>query len=452
MSLQVHAFRAYAAPSASATNFISALQGQYFTATEHSGTAIACAAGTFGNWSITLPSAPGSGKSFTFTLRVNQADTAAVITISNTATTGTYVATTIALAADDEITIKCVPSGTPTASTPSFAWDFNSTTGSQSLYGTGNVNGTGIFSNRQANPLFRADRTAWGATSGQMPEVVACPGTLTKFTCKLAAAPGATKALTVNLVLNSVVQDGTGGTANTTLSFGAADTKKTATFSLAIVAGDLLLYQLVFTNAPTVNIIHGLTLTSTTAGDSQYGCVGDPNMDNANATKYVGVGAGDGITAYSATETNVAVTTGLSGFSLAKLYIRVSSALGAGRYDFTLRKNTADASLTTFVQSAGPTTTNNDTSNIVTVAAGDVLAMKMVSSSSPAARQMNFGMVQSTASSGGGGGQPARLRLHDMGVQAFPTGGAGTVNIGNPGIAINEITEDEITEDERQAA
>ena len=78
MSLQVHASRTTDNFANNATNYVSPINSQEWTATEFNGSCICAAAGEFRNFAITLPSAPGVGKSVTFTLRVNQSDTAAV--------------------------------------------------------------------------------------------------------------------------------------------------------------------------------------------------------------------------------------------------------------------------------------------------------------------------------------------------------------------------------------
>ena len=65
---------------------------------------------------VAVSTAPGVGKSRTFTVRKNAADTGLVVTISDNATSGNITGQSVPLSAlSDRWTIKAVPSGTPAA-------------------------------------------------------------------------------------------------------------------------------------------------------------------------------------------------------------------------------------------------------------------------------------------------------------------------------------------------
>lgn len=68
-------------------------------------------AGTFRNFRIKLGTAPGTGVTRTFTVRKNGVDTALVVAISGTATTGSDTSNDISFAAGDYISIKHVVTG-----------------------------------------------------------------------------------------------------------------------------------------------------------------------------------------------------------------------------------------------------------------------------------------------------------------------------------------------------
>ena len=246
MSLQVHAFQP-AGLVANATRYVAALNGQYWDAVLHRGSAIGTAAGTFSNWSIVLTVAPGASKSFTFTLMVNGVATAAAITISGTATSGTYTATTIALADGDELAIRAVPSGTPALGRASICWDFNSTTSAESLYGSGNVNGP-IGANRINKVLCVVDNANWDPAATAV-DVVSCAGTLTKATIKLDADVTASGSLTFTITKNGTAQDGSGGTPDTRITFTTGTTKASMTAPLAVAVGDVLAWTAVRTGS-----------------------------------------------------------------------------------------------------------------------------------------------------------------------------------------------------------
>lgn len=70
-------------------------------------------AGTFQNAEISIDTAPSAGKSWTFTMRKNNADQAITITIADAATTGEDRTHTFTVVAGDVVNWKIVPSGTP---------------------------------------------------------------------------------------------------------------------------------------------------------------------------------------------------------------------------------------------------------------------------------------------------------------------------------------------------
>lgn len=329
-------------PSASATTYISPINGQEWDATEASGTSICTAAGTCANLSVVLPVAPGATKSLTFTLRKNAIDTAAVVVISGTATSATYTATSIPLADGDELTIKCVPSGTPTVSNPSVCWDFNGTTPGESIYGMANSDGI-IASARTGRVLCHADVANWEGGNGQ--DVVGCAGALTKATIKLSADVGASGSLTFTITKNGVDQNGGAGTPDTRITFTTGTTKASATFSLAVAPGDLLTWKAVPTGTPvTVRPTTGVRLTATTPGQSHYGAVLAVNL-STSLTHYHFPGQGSD-TAGDATEANRTVTLGLTGFVLHDLRAAVNAAAGSvsgSGHTFNLRQNGASA-------------------------------------------------------------------------------------------------------------
>src|SRR5207344_758289 len=68
------------------------------------------AAGTFTGLAATVAAAPGTGKSWTITLRLNGADTALAVTIANAATTGTSSGS-VAVVAGDLVSYSVAASG-----------------------------------------------------------------------------------------------------------------------------------------------------------------------------------------------------------------------------------------------------------------------------------------------------------------------------------------------------
>jgi hypothetical protein len=69
---------------------------------------------TFGSLHVEVGGAPGSGKTWTFTLRDNTTDTSLSCAITGAATSCT-VASSVTIPAGDTIDLKSVPSGAPPA-------------------------------------------------------------------------------------------------------------------------------------------------------------------------------------------------------------------------------------------------------------------------------------------------------------------------------------------------
>ncbi len=312
-----------------------------------------------------------------------------MITISGTATSGTYVATTPALADGDEITIKCVPSGTPTVTTPSISWDFNSTTAAQSIYGCGNVNGP-IAIDRTNRVLFAIDVSNWNAANAV--ETVACPGNITKATIKLDVDVTASGSVTFTITKNGVDQDGSGGTPDTRITFTTGTTKASATFTLAVAAGDLLTWKCVRTSAPaTIRPILGVRLVSTINGQSQFGAPTTTSF-SSSAVEYWFPGEGQN-TAGDATEANRAVTLGITGFWLTNLYAGTNLSPGTPRsYTFALRKNSGAAGSSVVIADAAIAAHNG---TAVQYAAGDTVTLQVTPTNTPTVRAGGIATIQS---------------------------------------------------------
>lgn len=79
--------------------------------------------GDLSNFYVALRTAPGSGKSRTFTMRRNGTSTIVVVTISDANTTGVDISNFGPVNAGDAITIMSTSSGTPAASEVAFGWE-----------------------------------------------------------------------------------------------------------------------------------------------------------------------------------------------------------------------------------------------------------------------------------------------------------------------------------------
>lgn len=117
-----------------ATNYMPVTGGIAPTATEANTFIVVPISGYIESLSAVLGTAPGSGKSYTFTLRKNSTNTAMAFTISGTSTTGSTPPIRIAVSAGDKIDISSVPASTPSASKVALGFVFSSNTDRKFLY------------------------------------------------------------------------------------------------------------------------------------------------------------------------------------------------------------------------------------------------------------------------------------------------------------------------------
>lgn len=100
--------------SASATRYLP-IQGGILSTTSGNAETIIPTAGTINSAYMVLGGTPGAAKSYTATLVKNTVDTAIVITISGTNTTGNDVSNSVSVVAGDKVYWRIDPAGTPTA-------------------------------------------------------------------------------------------------------------------------------------------------------------------------------------------------------------------------------------------------------------------------------------------------------------------------------------------------
>jgi len=82
-------------------------------------------AGTVSNFYVILNTDPGNGKSYTFVVRKNGADTPVTCTISDTDTTGSDLTNSVSFAAGDYISIMVTPASRPTARSMRWTAEFS---------------------------------------------------------------------------------------------------------------------------------------------------------------------------------------------------------------------------------------------------------------------------------------------------------------------------------------
>lgn len=214
--LTVPMLSGFGAASASATQYTSLGSGHTastgWSATESDMQIIAPTSGTLSNLRVRFNIAPGSGRSYQYTLMVNGVATALDTTVNGTSTTASDTTHSVNINAGDTLTMRSLPTGTPaTASNISFGVMFTPTTPGESFFGFGSANLPSTTAtnyegvNGIGNNSWTASETNRILTLG--------PYTVKAFYVKVGTAPGSGTARTLTMR-----QAGANTTAAVTLS------------------------------------------------------------------------------------------------------------------------------------------------------------------------------------------------------------------------------------------
>lgn len=340
---------------------------------------------------LTVNTAPGSGKSWTFTVQINGVDTAMTVTIADTNTSARTSSGDVAIADGDYITLKGTSSGSPSNFTSLWTqFDVESEFPGESQYhrnfGASGGGYCGVF-----NHGLRRNSVDPAV------DIVPTAGAITKLRVRgQTNGGGQNHVFTVYVDSGSgfVAQDGTGGTPDTRVSISVAGSYDTSsTFDLPVSVGDLVYVQCVTTNGT----VGGCLSTRFVADlDGESICANNTNANLATGTQYYFARNHSDFApaASDAVLGNGNLIVGAAAFSAGKLHVRLSAAPGAGKsYAFTLRKNSVSQALTCTVTGAA-TQTASDTTNSFNLEDGDLFSMQVVSAGSPASAIGTWSFVQ----------------------------------------------------------
>ncbi len=337
-------------------------------------------------FTFVLGTAPGTGKSWDFTLYVNAIASALTVHIADTSTTGTITLTTpVAVSQGDFLTMVSSPTSTPSG-TGTISWRIGMTCGSKK---------SAVFSGSRTAPS-----NAGVTYSGMMADISSTlsSATITDFQIPMPTSgtfrnlfshwSGTITQGTWNIAVS--VAGSTTGAPSATLSSGtdASDT----TNSIHVNAGDLVCLQYTPTGTPT-------SLTP------QVGIEFDPDIDGesillfgnattgfspAPITNYeVLFGSGYG---YSTTETGRQIPS--FGCTYRKLYVLLGANAGStGSYTWTFRKAGGATALTATVAGSSQTT-SNDVADSVSANSGDVVDMQISNIATSTNHSQKFSLVQ----------------------------------------------------------
>ena len=328
------------------------------------------AAGTVSDFSITLGTAPGTGKSRTFTLYKNGSSTSVSITISDTDTFGADLSNSVSISAGDSIQIYTTSSGIPLATTVNHSAKFTPTTDSEYFLG-------GYFTNNLTNSRYIGIgvTTNLTITEAQAFMVAPCAGTISGLFVRCSDPPRAGRSGAVTVRQNS---------SNTSLSVSLSESTaygQDTSNSFTVAAGDLL----------------SVYISGSLRGTITWSFIYSPS--NSSHVPYimstpptVTFGTGDGRLDNAYNLTAVSGNYQLESQSFVAMYAYVATAPGTGKSrTFTLEIDGTGSGLSAVISDTS--NSGNGSHAGVDTVSGDILTIGCSSSGTPASSGGTIGLV-----------------------------------------------------------
>lgn len=315
--------------------------------------------GKLKNFRVKLNGSPGSGKSYTFTIRKNGEDTSLVVVIADSDTEGSDTTHEVTVSAADELYIKCSPSNTPTTRQAHWGVQFAGDNSKESNIIGGIKDG---LSQSVVEYNLVMGGCTWSSLEDECKQIVPTSGKLKNLYVKLTTAPGTGKSRTFTLRKN-----GEDTALTVTISDSATEGNDTV-HEITMAAGDIVSLKSSPSSSPDVTFAFwGMTFLADTDGESILlgGSKSDPGY---NVSYNVLTGA-----SVSWGSEGSAVQLAPCELILKKLYVWRSDTTGTSIH--TIRKSAADTDIEATITSGNQT--GNDTTHTASVSEGDSLAMKL---------------------------------------------------------------------------
>ncbi len=356
------------------------------------------ASGTISEAYIELHIAPDTGKSYTFTLMVNDVATSVVVTISDLATSGSDLVNTASIMAGQKVYWRCVPSGTPDS--PFMIWSlaFDGTTNNESVLMGVSVVGVSNSATTYA-PLVSSAASGPSTTEADHQQLVAGSGTIKSLYVQMETDAGTDP----DAFRFTVRKNGSSTSLTATLTADATTANDTAN-SFTVAPGDLLNIMIEPLNTPSAapRCTWGVVFLADTDGESLMFGGSSQNVTNGSIQYKAWMGVvstgWQGVEANSRTLANT--------MSMKSLYVVIGASPGTDNtWVFTSRTaDGIDGNLTVTI--AEPDVAGNDTTHIDNIVPGDHLAFESVPISNPNITTIKFGAIQfpTTPTQGSRGG------------------------------------------------
>ncbi len=329
--------------------------------TENAVTGVIPTGGTLTNFKVGVKTAPGSTKTWTFTIRVGNppSDSALSVTITNSNTLSALDTDTVAVTAGQLVSLSAVSTaGSTAAGAVYWTVEFKPTVQGETILLT-NATASATSGTFYIVPIgCKIDATEFEGES-----LFPCAGTLKNLYVNLSAAPNGG-----NSRIYTVRQNETTDTALGVTITGSATTGNDTSDTVSVSAGDRITIKNTFGGTPLTGIPSiGMVFLPSTSGNF-ITCATSDDATSSAQVEYEHLACGD----------STLTTTENEQYNLARactakaLYVNLSTGSGSGNtWTFSLRQNTGTPSPTITVSITNGTSGN--TSQDVAIANDDVL-------------------------------------------------------------------------------
>lgn len=315
--------------------------------------------GLVGNLRVVLETAPGSGKSWTYTLYKNSVATALTVTISDAATSASDTTNTVSFVAGDLLAWAAIPTNTPDVPTNLLISCAVTGSNKQSFFTGGDAS---TVSNSVDNFRGMWGGGAWSSTESTHSMLMPTSGTIDKLYVILNNTPGGAATYTFTVYKNG------SPTAVTCTVASAATTASDLSNSITFSSGDTISVASTPTGTPSARSVRfSMRMQPDTNGESIHGI--GATVFSASAARYAKV---DSIpaTAVVATPTTAIASIMPVAATLKRLYFSLATAPGSGKSRLlTSYINAGAGSLSANI--ADTATAANDTTHSDSVSVGD---------------------------------------------------------------------------------
>lgn len=337
---------------------------------------------------VEASNAPGTSKSYTYTIYDDNSGTSAQVVISGSNTTGSWTTGGVNVAVGSDLALRVSPSGTPTQAVPTWAIVIDTDSTNKSILGGAFSYGATGYS------------TVTGLTTGSLAKpiaIVPTSGDLTDLYVQLDAAPGTGNSITVTLYHNE------SSTSNSVTISGSNTTGSNTANDVSVSAGDDVYMLITYTGLKigTKTVSWGLLFEPDTDGESIILGHTSDNPSTANSEDiFLNSADGGFVGTFDTSASKIGAAHGgqSTACTFKNLYVELENAPGSSKsYEFILRKNGSDTSVSVTI--SGTSTTGNDTSNTATMANYDDVQLRATPTSSPSTGEVYWGIVSYIAPS-----------------------------------------------------